>query len=42
MPLSFFEAFEKLIARTLGRTFDSYATHLAQELRDHPERIRYN
>jgi hypothetical protein len=42
MPLSFFEAFEKLIARTLGRTFDSYAAHLAKELRDDPGHIRYN
>ncbi len=40
--MAFFKAFEQLIARHLGRTFDSYAEHLADELRANPERIRYN
>ncbi len=40
--MAFIEAFEQLIARHLGRTWDSYAAYLADELRANPERIRYN
>lgn len=40
--MAFFKAFEQLILRHFGRTFESYAAHIADELREHPERIRYN